>query len=102
MIAKLSLGALAVTLVATAAVAAPLRPNMVLPALSVPGQTAPAAATVEPQQPAAQEGQGTSGPARPRVRRANSFFGVPLALIAAGAGAGVGAIAASSSTASPQ
>lgn len=101
MIAKLSLGALAVTLVATAAVAAPLRPNMVLPALSVPGQTAPAA-TVEPQQPAAQEGQGTSGPARPRVRRANSFFGVPLALIAAGAGAGVGAIAASSSTASPQ
>lgn len=97
MIAKFSSGTLMATLLATAAVAAPLRPSMVLPGQSVPGQasTGPNAAG---QQQAAQQGQGVPEPARPRVRRGSSFFGLPLALLAAGAGAG----AVAAVTASPQ
>ena len=100
MIARMSLGALAVMLIATAADAAPVRPGMALPAQAASAQTAPAASGAA-QPEAAQEGQSVPGPARPRVRRKNSFFGIPLAFLAVGGGAGVGA-AVLASTSSPQ
>jgi len=99
MVIKMASGALALMFAATAAVAGPLRPAMVLPGQSVPAQTAAGSGAGQLQ--VAQGAQDAPEPARPRVRRRNSFFGVPLVLLAAGTGVGVG-VAASGSTASPQ